>query len=95
MEVIRAQDSRSSSPQVRGRCRRAADCRRGGELGGDIFVHGSRAAGTARVDSDIDIGIRLGAAEFDDFLMNQSRLGKANPGSAAERTLTYAQENGL
>lgn len=64
-------------------------------LGDDIVVQGSRAAGTARVGSDIDIAIRLSPEKFDDFLANKSRLSNVNPGSAKERTLINARENGL
>ena len=63
-------------------------------LGDDIVVQGSRAAGTAKPTSDIDIAIRLSSQEFDNFLFHQSKLNRVNPGSAKERTLWRAIETG-
>ncbi len=69
---------------------------RAGELGlgGDIFVHGSRASGRAGVNSDIDIAIRVNSEKFDAILAN-SKLGNAVPGSAKSRTQQYAAQNGI
>ena len=64
------------------------------DLGDDIFVQGSRANGTAKATSDIDIAIRVPPEKFDDFLNNQSKLGKVNPGSAKARTRDHAIETG-
>lgn len=64
-------------------------------LGDDIFVHGSRASGSARVTSDLDIGIRVSPEQFDNFLNTQSRLRNPNPGSSLADTRQYAIENGL
>ncbi len=63
-------------------------------LGDDIFVQGSRAAGTAKPTSDLDIAIRLSPEKFDNFLRNQSKLNRVNPGSAKEKTLLRAIETG-
>ncbi|WP_444932380.1 nucleotidyltransferase family protein [Microbulbifer sp. SSSA002] len=41
-------------------------------LGDDLFIQGSRAKGTARPDSDIDIAIRISPEQFDDFLFNRN-----------------------
>lgn len=63
-------------------------------LGDDIFVQGSRAAGTARPTSDLDLAIRLSPEDFDNFLFNQSKLSNVNPASASERTLLHAIDTG-
>jgi predicted nucleotidyltransferase len=63
-------------------------------LGDDIVVQGSRASGTARPASDIDIAIRVSPDKFNNFLYNQSKLRNVNPGSANERTLRHAIETG-
>jgi predicted nucleotidyltransferase len=63
-------------------------------LGDDIFVQGSRAGGTAKPTSDIDLAIRVSPEKFDDFLNNQSKLSNVNPGTAKERTLLHAVETG-
>ncbi|MGF6191292.1 RHS repeat-associated core domain-containing protein [Serratia sp. 2723] len=65
-------------------------------LGDDIFVQGSRASHTARADSDIDLGIRVSPNVFDDFLLNQSKLGGTiNPGTAKERSILYSIDQGI
>lgn len=38
------------------------------KIGGDLYVHGSRAKGTAKIYSDIDIGIRVSPAKFDQLI---------------------------
>src|SRR5690606_719375 len=63
-------------------------------LGDDVFVQGSRAGGTAKATSDIDLAIRVSPEKFDDFLFNQSKLSNVNPGTAKERTLLHAIETG-
>lgn len=63
-----------------------------GHYGSDIRVHGSRAAGTARPDSDIDIAIRVSPERFDQIIREQ--FGTLNPGSAAERTMQHAIKTG-
>jgi hypothetical protein len=63
------------------------------DLGGEIRVQGSRAGYTAGAGSDIDIMIRVPPERFDELLAGSS-LARANPGSAAERTLLHAREVG-
>src|SRR5262249_23755172 len=63
-----------------------------GHIGDDVFVHGSRVKGTARPDSDVDIGIRVSADRFDELI--EECFGSPNPGSAAERTMQHALKTG-
>jgi len=63
-----------------------------GHLGNDVVAQGSRAAGTAHAASDIDFAIRLSDQEFAAFV--RARFGTPNPGSAAERTMQMAIQNG-
>ncbi|MFE9882714.1 RHS repeat-associated core domain-containing protein [Streptomyces sp. NPDC005784] len=63
-----------------------------GHLGDDIVVQGSRAAGTARADSDIDLAIRVSPERFDELV--KERFQTPNPGSAKERTMLHAIETG-
>ncbi|WP_425576149.1 putative T7SS-secreted protein, partial [Streptomyces axinellae] len=65
---------------------------RAGHLGDDIVVQGSRAAGTARLESDIDLAIRVSPQKFDELI--SERFGKPNPESAKERTMNWAVETG-
>jgi predicted nucleotidyltransferase len=58
----------------------------------DIFVQGSRAAGTAKPDSDIDIGIRVSPKQFE--ILIEERLQSVKPGSNKYRTLIHARERG-
>jgi hypothetical protein len=58
----------------------------------DIRVHGSRVAGSARPDSDLDIAILVTPDRFDQILVE--RFGQPNPGSAKERTMLHARETG-
>ena len=60
------------SDRLRQRLRQEAG--RTGDLGGDIFVHGSRGRGTAASDADLDIGIRVSAERSDQLI--QVRLGR-------------------
>lgn len=61
-------------------------------LGDDLVIQGSRAKGTAKPSSDIDIGIRVSPEKFDSFL--KTRFKKTNPGSAKERTMLHAIATG-
>ena len=63
-----------------------------GNYGDDIAVHGSSAKGIARVDSDIDIAIRVYEKKFGSILRNV--FGTPNKGSALERTMLHAQKMG-
>lgn len=57
-------------------------------IGEDARVHGSRAAGTARPDSDIDLAVRVPAERFEELV--RQRFKTPNPGSAKERTMQHA-----
>jgi RHS repeat-associated protein len=61
-------------------------------LGRDLVVHGSRAGGTARPTSDLDIAIRMDDAAFRDQIAQ--RFGTPNAGSAKERTMLRAIDTG-
>src|SRR5213594_1483421 len=63
-----------------------------GHLGPDINVHGSRAAGTARPDSDLDIAIRVSVERFEQLVIQ--KFGVPRPGSAKARTMQHARETG-
>ncbi|HTF49074.1 MAG TPA: DUF4781 domain-containing protein [Pseudonocardia sp.] len=63
-----------------------------GDISDDVAVHGSRGAGTARPDSDIDIAIRVAPDKFDQVV--RGRMGVPNPGSAKEDSLKYALSEG-
>ena len=63
-----------------------------GDISDDIVVQGSRASGTAKPTSDIDIAIKVTPEEFDE-LINQY-FKTPNPGSAKERTMLHAIETG-
>nr|WP_200904059.1 nucleotidyltransferase domain-containing protein [Nocardiopsis sp. RV163] len=63
-----------------------------GHISDDIVVQGSRAGGTARPDSDIDIAIRVDANSFEGIVAD--RFGSPNSGSAKERTMLHAIETG-
>jgi hypothetical protein len=67
-------------------------CAAVGEIGLDIQVHGSRAAGTAKPDSDLDLAIRVTPERFEEIL--RDRFGTPNPGSAKARTMQHARETG-
>jgi Domain of unknown function (DUF4157)/Nucleotidyltransferase domain len=62
------------------------------QYGNDVRVHGSRAAGNARPDSDIDIAVRVQKDKFDQII--QDSFGKPNPGSAKQRTMLNAVKTG-
>jgi hypothetical protein len=63
-----------------------------GHYGSDIQVQSSRAGGTARPDSDLDIAIRVPRERFEEILLQ--RFGVPNPGSAKERTMRHARATG-
>ncbi|MCH2075246.1 MAG: nucleotidyltransferase domain-containing protein [Puniceicoccaceae bacterium] len=65
-------------------------------LGSDIFVQGSRAGGTVRATSDIDIAIRVSPEQFNAFINNPklSRLSNPNAGSNLADTRLHALETG-
>ena len=65
---------------------------RTGDLGDDIFVHGSRGRGTAEVDADLDIGIRVSAERFDQLI--RDRLARVREGSDKWETLQEAIRQG-
>ncbi|QTH45381.1 nucleotidyltransferase domain-containing protein [Cohnella sp. LGH] len=63
-----------------------------GSISDDIYVQGSRAGGTARVDSDIDIAVRVSPEEFNTLITQ--RFKTPNPGSSKERTMLHAIDTG-
>ena len=65
---------------------------RAGHLGGEIMVQGSRASGTARPDSDMDIAILVDPDAFDALI--KERFKVPNAGSAKERTMQWAEATG-
>ena len=65
---------------------------RTGDFGNDIFVHGSRGRGDAAAGADLDIGIRVSAATFDQLI--QARLARVRPGSDRWETLQEAVRQG-
>lgn len=46
------------------RSRLSQESPRTGDLGDDIFVHGSRSNETAALDADLDIGIRVSGTDL-------------------------------
>ena len=50
------------------RTRLKKEAHRTGDLGDDIFVHGSRWRGTVAEGADLDIGIRVSAERFDQLI---------------------------
>lgn len=75
---------------IRNRLARVSE--RTGITSDDIFIQGSRAAGTAKPDSDIDIGIRVSPAQFE--ILVYERLQGMKPGSNRYRTLIHAMDRG-
>lgn len=63
-----------------------------GHISDDIFVQGSRAGGTAKKTSDIDVGIRVDKDKFEKLV--KEYFGSPNKGSAKERTMQHAIETG-
>ncbi|WP_139070820.1 nucleotidyltransferase domain-containing protein, partial [Paenibacillus sp. KS1] len=66
-----------------------------GHISDNIVVQGSRAKGTAKPTSDIDIAIRVPAEKFDELIQSSfSKVKPPNPGSAKEKTMLHAIETG-
>ena len=63
-----------------------------GDISGNIVVQGSRASGTAKPTSDIDIAVRVTSEKFDELI--QKSFGTPNSGTAKERTMLHAIETG-
>ena len=63
-----------------------------GDISDDIVVQGSRASGTAKSTSDIDIAIRVTPEKFDELI--EKSFNFPNSGSAKERTMLHAIETG-
>jgi cell division protein ZapA (FtsZ GTPase activity inhibitor) len=63
-----------------------------GDISDDIVIQGSRAGGTAKPTSDIDIGVRVDGKKFDSLV--KKYFGNPNPGSAKERTMQHVLETG-
>ena len=63
-----------------------------GNVGDDIFIQGSRATGTAKKKSDIDIGISVSNDQFN--ILVKKYFGSPNPGSAKEKTMLHALKTG-
>jgi Nucleotidyltransferase domain len=60
-----------------------------GHLSNRIEVHGSRVAGTASDDSDLDIAILVSSERFQQILMECFKT--PNAGSAREKTMQHAR----
>jgi predicted nucleotidyltransferase len=60
------------------------------QIGGEIYVHGSRAKGTAKIYSDIDIGIRVSAERFGQLVQECF----PNAANSRLRTMNHAMEVG-
>lgn len=63
-----------------------------GKIGDDIFIQGSRASGTAKNTSDIDIGISVSEDKFNELI--KTYFGSPNSGSAKEKTMLHAIKTG-
>lgn len=63
-----------------------------GHLSDDIAIQGSRAKGTAKATSDIDIALRVDESTFNKMI--KEYFGTPNAGSAKERTMQHAIETG-
>lgn len=85
-----AEQFQEVSDRLRNRLKQEAD--RTGELGDDIFVHGSRGRGEAASDSDLDIGIRVSGERFEQLI--QQRLASVKEGGDKWKTLQRALEQG-
>jgi uncharacterized Zn-binding protein involved in type VI secretion/predicted nucleotidyltransferase len=59
---------------------------------GELVVQGSRAKGTAKSGSDIDIALRVEEGKFFDFA--QQRIGSVRPGTKLHKTLLKAARKG-
>jgi hypothetical protein len=78
------------SDRLRERLKREAG--RTGDLGNDIFIHGSRGRGTAASDADLDIGIRVSVERFAELIRH--KLARVTPGSNRWKTLQEAIRRG-
>jgi hypothetical protein len=63
-----------------------------GSISDDVVVHGSRANGTARADSDIDFAVRVSPEKFNELI--KEKFKTPNPGSAKEDTMLHAIDTG-
>lgn len=63
-----------------------------GNISDDIVVQGSRASGTAKATSDIDIALRVSSDKFNELINQYFKI--PNPGSAKERTMLHAIQTG-
>jgi hypothetical protein len=81
---------RRVSLRLRERLRQEVE--RTGDLGDDLFVHGSRGRGTADPDADLDIGIRMSAERFDELV--RGRMARVREGGDKWKTLEQALERG-
>jgi predicted nucleotidyltransferase len=77
---------------IRLRERLRQETTRTGDLGNDLFVHGSRGRGTAAADADLDIGIRVSSERFEQLV--QARLATVKEGGDKWKTLRRALERG-
>ena len=78
------------SDRLRALLKRSVD--RTGDFGDDLFVHGSRALGTAEAGADLDVGIRVSVERFDQLI--QARLARTKQGSDRWETLQMASRQG-
>jgi hypothetical protein len=65
---------------------------RTGDLGDDLFVHGSRAIGAAASDADLDIGIRVTSEKFEQLI--RVRLVRTSSKTDRYETLQEALHHG-
>ena len=63
-----------------------------GNISDNIVVQGSRASGTAKATSDIDIAIRVSPEKFNELVNEKFKI--PNPGSAKEKTMLHAIDTG-
>ncbi|MEB3801691.1 nucleotidyltransferase domain-containing protein [Flavobacterium columnare] len=63
-----------------------------GSISDDVVIQGSRANGTAKATSDIDIAIKVDGKKFDELV--KKFFGTPNAGSAKEKTMLHAIETG-
>lgn len=63
-----------------------------GHISMDIVIQGSRASGTAKLGSDIDIAIRVPTEEF--YLHARKLFNSPNPMTGKERKMLHALETG-
>jgi RHS repeat-associated protein len=63
-----------------------------GTMSDNVVVQGSRASGVAKLESDIDIAIKVNPKKFDELIVE--KFGKPNPGSAKYKTMEHAIKTG-